>query len=541
LIRSFALSKLEHDAGRDAAARALDTAYLTTISEVLVRADPDLNKILTRRFSGEYGVDQVPAWFRNIAGSNVGYWIRAEYGNLIKSIEVAFENKEWALCWNIAARLGGCVPRFLESEVCQGAFELAVSAAAADQKSYGFLSASISKVEFLVALERYPEAFDALQEVEEKSLQLSHEDGKQGQAEAFLAARHRKEGEAWLQLGSYKKARTAFEKALSAAVRAGDDVEVRFIHVLAAEADTAWELKPLQDAELFEEAWGEDDRMRFHAQLALSEAARRKQHWRKAEDHLRNAMEPSYGDARRRASVEYRLSRLRLSQLRAETSQLTRERLSAMAVGHAAIALLRFDSMHNRIGSARARSLLARTLIAADLLPAAEEQSRRARREIEGLITSGTDDEVIAPLIARSERAYGELLLRQGRLAEACECLARARQAFRDLADLWSEADASLLLGTALGGDRRRTEASASLYGSLAAFESCGDTVCAAEAIDELACISAAAGKRASARELRREARRVRRTAAWHSATTTDQDQNAEVQKAGFAGLPRPR
>jgi tetratricopeptide (TPR) repeat protein len=535
LVRSFALSKLDDDAGRETADRALDKAYLTTISEVLVRAEPDLDKVLTRRFSGEYSVHQVPVWFRDIAGSGVGYWIRAEYGNLVRSIEIAFENEEWALCWNIAARLGGCVPRFLESEICLGAFELAVSAATADHNAHGVVSASMSRVELLVALERYPEAFEGLREVEQKTLELSREDGGKARGETFLAARHRKEGEAWLQLGSYRKARAAFERALSAAVRAGDDVEVRFIHVLVAEVETAWELKPREDSELFEAAWGDDERIRYHAQLALSEAARGKQRWKNAEQHLRSAMEPSYGDARRRASIEYRLSRLRLSQWRAETSRATRKKLAAMAVGHAAIALLRFESMHNRTGSARARCLLARALIAEDLLPVAEVQSLQAHREIEALLASGTDDDVMAPLIARSDRAHGELLLRQGRLAEACECLARAKQTFRDLADWWSGAEASLLLGTALGRDSRHIEAAASLYSSLEAFESCGDTVCAAEAIDELACISAAAGKRASAREFRREARDLRRNAAWHSASATEEDLDAQGREARSA------
>ena len=177
----------------------------------------------------------------------------------------------------------------------------------------------LSKAESLVALERYSEAFAAWQDVNLRCSGLRTGEGAFPEIDSLLAARLRKEGEAWLQLGSYVNAKKAFDLALAKAVVAGSSSEEELIAILMAENDTSRRLEHWQDDEVYHKAAQRDDITRFRAYLGLSEAARRKGRWLEAYQFLEKALAPSYGDARRRASVEYRLGRLRLSQWRAES------------------------------------------------------------------------------------------------------------------------------------------------------------------------------------------------------------------------------
>ncbi len=502
LIWCFAASEVEQDPRKKAAEERFEEYQLNVITEVLIRIDPAMQSRLPRRLDVQGDLD----WLQGIARTP-GYWARAEFGSLILAVERSFLQEEWDLCWRIAAQLGSCVPRYLDPDSYLPHFDQALSAAERTQDTVGQIRVLLAKAESLVALERYGEAFAAWRRVELMGPGLPAD-----AVASLFVTRQRKAGEAWLQLGSYANAKSALDRASAKAEEAGDRRERELIDILAAENDTSWRLELWQDEEVYHAVTGDDD-ARFRAHLGQSEAARRKCEWLAAHQHLDRALGPSYGDARRRASIEYRLGRLCLSQWRCEPLRTVKDQLATAAVGHSAIALLRFQFMKNFLGCARARCLLARALIAAGQLDEAATQIERAEEDVRRVVPLPGElrADILAPGLARINRARGELLLHQRRFGEARQDLEKAAETFRELSDGWSRADAQLLLGEACGQDGKHTLAMYHLYAARVTFERCRDDVGRLDAIREQARVASQQGKRAVARaylaEIPRDAR----------------------------------
>ena len=503
LIWCFAYSELRKDAGRSGAEIRFEDYQLDVINEVLVRLDPALGNRLLRRIhygrSPGYNLDYL---LQKIT-LTPSYWARAEYGSLVQGIETSFRQGEWELCWRIAAQLGSCVPLYLEPSNYLQSFDRALSAADELQDSTGRICVLLSKAESLVALEQYPEAFVVWQEVESISADTSLRNSTAAEISSFLAARLRKEGEAWLQLGSYARAKRAFDLALAKAAEVHNRSEEELIEILTAENDTSRRLEHWQDDEVYRNVAQRHDNTRFRAYLGLSEAARRKGQWEEARQFLEDAMAPSYGDARRRATVEYRLGRLCLSQWRAESLATAKAALATAAVGHSAIALVRFQSMDNFIGCIRARCLLARALLAAEQSEEAAKQIELAYEDAARLesIPAEMRSDILDPCLARINRAKGELLVRHGHFQNAQQHLEEAVETFSQLSDGWSRADAVLWLGKARKGSGQYTRAMSYLYEARVAFERCKDSANLIETIREQSRVARDQGKHAVAQD----------------------------------------
>ena len=313
----------------ECARNRLEIQYLNLIKEILDPKEPDLHDLIGEGSSKKYMPSEIFKSLQKFAELPDG-WVREEYGNLIQSIEVACRERQWRLGWKIAAYLGGCVPLYVSSTLCLSAFKLAIEAALTDHTELGCIRVRIANAAFLVALENYAEAFEMLESAGREAAQMMN-DGTVPLATSLEARRLREEGAGWLQLGSYERARIVLSKAIGSAINADDQTEIERDRVLIAENDTSREPEHWHDEALYDQATLTDDQVGYHARLGLSEAARRRGSWSRAQQELEAAMVRSYGDARRRASIEYRFARLRLSEWRATLPGTDRDRLAELS------------------------------------------------------------------------------------------------------------------------------------------------------------------------------------------------------------------
>jgi tetratricopeptide (TPR) repeat protein len=488
LIWCFANEELQGDPGSLQAEERLREYRQNVISEIIIRIDPELEGRLPRRINHGEPLGGGLDWLQRLA-KNPSYWNRSEYGSLVKAIGSSFSQGEWELCWRIAAQLGSCVPRYLNPQAYLPCFDKALTAARQMNDEIGQIRVLLSQAESLVALERYNEAIEIWSQVQQKCSDTALRRDHTVEIEALETELLRNEGEAWLQLGCYAHAQGKFMLAKARAAESKNSIEESLITVLMAESDTSMHLEHWQDKEAYQSTDRSGDSTRFRASLGFSEAARRRGQWAEARSFLDSAMSPNYGDARRRAAVEYRHGRLCLSESRAMPTGSTRNALANAAVGHGATALVRFQGMENYIGCVRARCLLARALIAAGQLSEAEYQIKRAHQDAEQIasLPSDSDLDVRSPCTARIDRAEGELLLAQDRFGDAEQRLDEAARLFETLGDSWSRADTMLLLGKAHRGSRQYTRAMRYLFEARVAFEQCRDIASLTETVREQA------------------------------------------------------
>jgi len=396
LIRLFALSRL-HDESHLALEQArwkLGTAYVATVAQVLGS----------------------PA----ATARGVSRWVGTEYLNLLRVASTAHEQERWELCWQVATLLGDVVPEGTDPNDCLAAFDMAEQAATAVDETAGFIDVLIAKGSFLAAIERYTDA----EEVLRKAARLAQE-LRAGSASASgmryqrqEARAHRKLGEAYLQIGAQHLARRSLETALNLARECGDHAERRTVELMVAESNQV--LPPEHGLGGYAAGGGIDAPAFFRLELGLSENARRRADWRAAHNHLTRALDGAGGDARRAATVRYRLALLALHRWQhvmhefgaeAATDPDPAQDLIDSAVRRAADALVAFQQMHNTAGMVRARCLLARCMSAAGEHTEAEQLCRIAERQLSSLDFASA---VQLPLIARLRHAMGELMLRRG-------------------------------------------------------------------------------------------------------------------------------
>ncbi|MBR7838845.1 hypothetical protein KDL01_36600 [Actinospica durhamensis] len=479
LTRSFAYAELDEKEPpkRQSAARGrLDSAFLAMTHAIMARLDPSMPAAAGRVASA--GLALIPDQDHVIArlADNPDYWVRAEYGHLVVGVDLAYEQRNWPLCWRIAARLGGCVPLYVPVSTCQDAFVKARESARIDGSEYGEILVCLAHASLLVAIEDYAQALRLLHEVDDLIGAYTPGSGHEPSRTSLRAARMRTEGEMWLQAASYRAAEDKLGTALKELSTSKDEVEQQRIGVLAAEAAAAlskeqWLAEPART-----EGNPMDDRAAFRARLARAEWARRQMRWTDAEVALAAARGFNHGDARRRAAVEYRFAKLRLSQCRSTRNPTLHAEYGADALVHAATASFRFSRMGNRVGSIRARCMVVLALVELGALDEATRQSARAKQELALLRKSAETDEILVPLRARVARAEGILDLRRGEHDNAQARLQEAIADFRGVGDWWSAAECELCLGQVLQKLGETTTANANLWPACDAFEKCGDT-----------------------------------------------------------------
>jgi len=347
---------------------------------------------------------------------------------------VARERGEQAICWRIAMRLQGCVPtQVVPVEDLTALFDQAVEAARADGNRLGEIDVQLAKATYLVAVERYREAFAILAAADHDATDLDRlgDAGTAAGARTRRATVHRKLAEAHLQMAAYGDASAELAEASRLAERADSAEEQRLIRLLTAENHRV----PSPDPSYADILEGRvDDPVYFRARLGLSEAARRRGYWKSAEDHLRIVERHSSGDARRTAAVYYRLARLYVDRWRhtvpnfglpgADATADGVADLPATAVRLAAEAALAFHRTGNPVGLVRAQCQQVRALVIADRLVEAEQLCHTVWHALVGPALAANPAR--CPLLARFARARGELLLHRGDIRAAWRTLAKA-------------------------------------------------------------------------------------------------------------------
>jgi DNA polymerase III delta prime subunit len=507
LFYIFARKCLEHDEDREDYADArqhLENGYLGLVSMVLRRLEPELQLLRELPEASEW-LPSDSSWPERISESP-SHWIRTEYNNLVHSATIAYYLGEWSLCWRIAAYLGGSVPERLDRALTLRMFELADDASSRSGHLAGRIRVLHARGSFLVALERYSEAFEALG-VADSECRVLRQLGDEPIADRLNAALQRKQAEAWIQLGAYRHAGQHIAAALKLAEQADDPDELNWVQLIRAENIAVRFPSPRHEqSESVVRARTDEasDSIRFRDQLRQAEAARRRRDWTAAEHDLLAALRSSLGDSRRVANVRYRLGRLFLDRWQCESDapENLRRRYTSQAVAYSAATLNSFRDMENSLGAVRARCLLARSLAASGQLTGAEEECRIAEQELGQMSRETTD--VVEPLRARLAWARGETLLRQGRYTAAREALADAMTYFSDQEDFWSQLAISLLLGSAHRADGQHIESNASLWLVAAGFANNRDPIGLSNALDELALTAEAMQQFATALELRK-------------------------------------
>lgn len=478
LTRSFARTELdEHESAEEQASaqQSLDAAFLTVTDLILARLEPGATgQGLAARAVGSTPVPELDQVIVLLA-KRPDYWVRAEYGNLVRGVEIAYDERKWALCWRIAARLGGCVPLYVDMSDCQRAFAKAYKAVAADGSDSGAILVSLAHASLLGAVEDYAAALNVLSTVDELINAYSPASAQEPDGRSLNAARLRTEGEIWLQAACYRLGQEKLRAALEQADACNDDSERHRIEVLAAEAASALAPEQWLTEPTHADDNPSDDRALFRTHLARAEWARRRMRWAEAQSSLVSARDFNHGDARRRAAVEYRFAKLRLSQCRSAPTQQLRAKHGTDALVHAATASYRFSRMGNQAGAIRARCMVVLAYIELGVLDKARQHSAQARDRLELLQGVAGANESLSALSARVDRAEGLLKYHSGEHANARIHLRQANQTFTKLGDWWAAAECELYLGLVLRELGETTSANARLWAAREAFETCGD------------------------------------------------------------------
>jgi hypothetical protein len=492
LVREFArgLAAAGDAAERRESARAqarLEEAGLAVTARVLAAEDPAAASRVGLVVPGERSwLAADSPWPGRIAvlGSR---WLRLEHVNLVRVVYTAAAKHRWQVCWRVAARLGDSLPNDVEHANTERAFNLGLEAAARVGEAVGQTEVGLAKAAFLVAIERYDEAFRALAQTDELLTCQQHSNG--GSQLPRLACRvQRLRIEASMQMAAYGDARTAMSDAIHRVQAAGDPAESAYLAILQADLNSAvdpeqWLVELPFQAAPADEA---DSSWMLRVALAGAEAARRRHRWDRANDRLDSALAGFDGDARRTAAIQFRRGRQAWHRSRATAAGADRLRRAGEAVDWLAEAVVTFDRMGNALGGLRARAVLVRALVAAGRLDQADEQLEAMDTVLSNLGTR--PGPARATVEARRHRAAGEVLVESGRrVSDACQLLRRAAHMFTDFDDWWSVADTEVLLGRACRADDRPLDAMAVLWSAASTFDRCGDADGRHRALDEIA------------------------------------------------------
>jgi tetratricopeptide (TPR) repeat protein len=410
-----------------AAAHArLNEAYLGVVSRVMGMLDPMYT-------SGLRASRHVPtgAELARLIARRPDPWIRAEYPNLRRAFHLAFRLKEWDLCWRLAIRLGGLVPEGVPPreavEVLDAALLLARNVSGLAE-----VDANLAKGATLIAVERYNQAFEVLDDAYRLAARLVRERPESAaQAQRRMGQVSLRMGEAYVQV---RRPRDAEQELLKAG-RVFEQLDLRSEQLLV-------QLFSFLNVDgNMEDPFGGletqlTDNAQFWRLLERFEERRRRRDWAGALEHLELARHQSLGDARRAANVLYRLARLYLEQMsdrdqpaKAEALQLRRR-----ATRRAYQAVRAFMAISDDIGVVRAQCLLVRILVAAGDRVQAQQQMHEIER-VFGRLDAETTPRIMPPLEARLLWAKGLLCQMEGDLAAADRHLLVAIGIFDDLGD----------------------------------------------------------------------------------------------------------
>lgn len=382
---------------RDQARARLDEAYREVVASVLCRVDPKFPTPPPGRWFDDARLAEQLA-------SRPGPWVRHDYPMLLRVIAAAAKRGDHALCWRVGSWLDGCVPAVGGVAATLAAYDAALRSADKDRNRLGQVDVRIAKGAFLAGIERYDEAVECLREAAAEAEALRGKDGDEAVLRQVRA--HLKLGEAFRQAALYGRADEELKRAASLHRLVDDEEHLADLWLLATEIhqvespDLVYD--PLRDSR--------PNSRRYRLLLSLAETARRRQDWEICGDHLVEALGLAEDDARRTASVRYRMARVSLE--RALDGSDEDQDFQLLAVRRAAAAAVVFETMGNQAGAVRARCLLARALAAAGLRTEAEQMVHETERRLRQVEPAAR---VAFPALeARLRWAMGEVLLARG-------------------------------------------------------------------------------------------------------------------------------
>lgn len=381
----------------------LDEAYLEVVASVLTRVDPDYPQPPPGRWFDDPELSEQLAL-------KPGPWVRHDYPMLLRVIAAAARRGDHSLCWRVGAWLDGCVPAVGEVKATRVAYDTALTAAEKAGDQLGRVDVMLAKGAFLAGIERYNEAIECLRQAVEEATELGAAAGPDARPAALRRLLgHLKLGEAFRQAALYGHADEELKRAAALRELASEGETLADLWLLATEIHQVESPDLVYDPLLD----GRPNSRRYRLLLSLAEAARRRGDWESCAEHLTEALGLAEGDARRTASVSYRMARAALEQ--ALNGSEADQGLEFTAVRRAAAAVVALEAMDNPAGTVRARCLLARALAAAGLATEAEQMVHETERRMEAVKELAS--EAHPALAARLEWAKGEVLLMSGDVA----------------------------------------------------------------------------------------------------------------------------
>ena len=502
LFRVYATERLRlEDSQRDVtdALHRLHTAYFEISAKVLAVLEPEIAPEVESLGESKW-LSVTSDWPQRMAFGR-GDWLQAEYKSVVRAASEAYRRGQFEICWRLGANLGDSVPDNVEGDEVFRAFELCVRAAERQQNLRGVIRVFLAKATMLISLERYGDAFIALQHAESGCVDL-RASGVSSQAYGLEATIHRTRAEACMQVGDYANSYKETQEARRLARLAGDELEIdrsnalerELLDLMGAPIQARTRSVGVSGANLWSAA------LSYRERLHVAETARRQRDAKEAESQLRRALKQNYGDARRAASVRYRLARLFFDQWYLETDETRRNELSVQVVGFSAGALNNFLRMQNPLGCVRARCILVRALSMVERLDGAKHHLDLARRDLD---SASQPRQFLEPLHARLLRAEGEYFFSLGSHLEAHDRLDDALTCYQELSDHWAFVDTLRMLGKAELANGDYYAANATFWQLVTLLQKRADTFGLSAVFGDLANTAQAMGHYATAHELR--------------------------------------
>jgi tetratricopeptide (TPR) repeat protein len=303
VARQFAMSLVTTNDDVAGAALRLDEAYLEAAERVIRELDPGFAAIRGPIADRWLSSDALFA-ARVAHQGQAKAWVREEYGNLLRAMRLAVGRGDHVLGTQIAAWLGGCVPRSVAVDDVLDGLNLAVQ----DAATVGFaaqVDVLLARGAYWCARGRFSTAFEDFAQ----ALSLCH----LGALASRRVLVERRCGEAHLRAGEYTAAARRFIRAERLARQHGDSSSMLpMIGILCylaapdAHAPPATELPPARESPV-------DDEFGYWTALARSDLAVEAGDWDAAEEVLAAAATTYDADLRRATTISYWQVRLHLA------------------------------------------------------------------------------------------------------------------------------------------------------------------------------------------------------------------------------------
>jgi len=416
---------------------------------------------------------QVPGWDEKVA-EHIGFWARAEFGNVIRAVLEADHHKLPNACWQLALQAADCFAPPARHRDIRDAFEAALQAAQLSPKPrYAEIKVRLARSGYLIAVHDYSEAIAELTGV----VDLSESEGDlPAKAEALRCL-----GWARQQLGDYDKASAALHSGEAVASQARRR-ESHLIELLLAENESMKNPARWTSQLPLDGLRNPREPAQFIEKIILCRSACRRREPLACDELLREARQHYSGNLAYCLDIEHERAAAMLHCGSGGSGGNGRQASppSGPALRATALALRYADRLGRPYGQARGRCALAQALVRSGQTRECLEQLSRAEEIIYSL-----PDKEIQRLSVYLERVRGEALLARQRPGEAITALELAGRQLNQ-PESWAHAEILVLLGIARREVRDLVAALAAHATAVEIFRRHNDRVAAAHAFKEL-------------------------------------------------------